>query len=469
MSRLELLVASETEFSLLPPESRSIQAMDSEGFEKVSCSPAPTASERQLIQDAREDAKDMLATLVPTSDEEADRLALWKSQVPDFTISDAANFRVYERLSVPTLSYKQSTVGMTRSQTEAVSPGEVEFRFGPGILQEGYYDEPDVSELRLNPRSYALYPARRKMLRRVVGNVAAQHRMVAYAGTEHLSMSAYNGERPYLGDPREDIEPYVAVAGGLRRVMHEGVLYDPDRNPAMPKHLEISPWRDTTDVRMMPARFEFRGFCYQPEKPETLFGINPLRALKFMKAGMEYGLLHATDADKQPIQRITTLATRPDAGYNRSDDLSVQRFVGAMRLHEDGSVVMAHYLDNIGGALERLSGQPGLYPDRKVLDNLIATMHVKDGHVQVQDDRLSNFRLKLPGVAGLGWLRLNAHDMNARLRRVAVEPVPGVAWIGDVQGPDDVLANIAQATALRQVAPEQFSRLARAAAQNPGK
>ena len=207
---MELLVAGEVEFLILPPQSRSIQEMASEGHEIVSRIPEPTASERQLIGGAREDASAMLNTLVPTSDEEADRLALWRSQVSEFTIGDAANFRVYEKLSEPTLSYKQPTVGMTRSQTEAVSPGEVEFRFGPGILQEGYYDKPGVSELRLSPRSDTLYPARRKMLREVVGAVAAQHGLVVVAGTEHINMSAYNGEQPYLGDPRENIEPYVA-------------------------------------------------------------------------------------------------------------------------------------------------------------------------------------------------------------------------------------------------------------------
>lgn len=463
------LVAGEVEFSIHPPDSEAIGRMADAGYEKVSCSPSALASERQLITAAREDATAMLATLVPESDEEADRLTLWKSQVPEFTIGDAVNYRVYEELSVPALSYKQSTVDMTRSQIEAVSPGEVEFRFGPGVFQEGYYDNRTISEIRLSPRSDKLYPARRKLLRDLVGTVAAQHGLAAYVGTEHINMSPYNDELSYLPDPRQDIEPYVAVAAGLRRVLHEGILYDITSDPPMPVNLGVSPWRGMTDVRMMPGRFEFRGFCYQTEDPEFLWGTHPLKALRFMRAGMEYGLLHATDDDKRYIERLTTLATQPDTDYDRVEDLSVQRLVGAMCLDKDGSITVAPIAMDatMARALERITDIQGLpYRDKEFAD-FIATMRLRGSHVQIEDERMWAFRKALRGSRL--WLEINKQKVNDRLRRIAVEPVSAIAWRGDVQGADEVLANVAKATALQRVAPEQYASLSMAAAQKMGK
>lgn len=367
----------------------------------------------------RADATAMLDTLVPTSDIEADRLKQWKSQVPHFTPGDAVNFRIYEQgFADPTLGFKPSTVGMSYSELAMAHPGLLEFRFGKDEYQEGYYDNPHVSEIRIAPCPPVEYSKRRTWLLQAMGQTASTFGLRAFAAKEDVSVSAFDGETPLFGDPRTDIQPYqAAVLGMKRRYSADYLAYV--RYPNEETFLNVSPWRQSR-IRMVPGRFEHR---------RALFTDNTLNLLL---DGMRHGFTEADEEDIASVPVRQVLATTPAEGFERGRDLDLMRAVGRMVLNANNTWVpesgmwSTDFLNTVfaeqdirdyGSTIVHHMGQNNLFV-------------VKDGHLQMDLNVTPAVEAALPHFALEYYQQRNLDYAAAqeRLRRVHVEPVPAVIW-----------------------------------------
>lgn len=106
---------------------------------------------QELIPQARQLAYEQVDALQPSDAIEAERKQAWLSQIDELTLEELVTFTVYSALARPTLDYK------TRRVAELIGASDsdehtVEYRFGNGKLQDGYYDIiPEVRTLPTTP------------------------------------------------------------------------------------------------------------------------------------------------------------------------------------------------------------------------------------------------------------------------------------------------------------------------------
>ncbi len=394
-------------------------------------------------------------SLRPTSDEEAETQRRWLEYAAgDLSPSDVINFRIYQALSKPRLAYAKYPLGSTYSQVIRAA-GEAEFR-GPGIYQQGWYDNPGFSEARLSPVPSEQFQTRRDEMLSTIGQIAASEGRIAYLASQHTNASAFRGEVPILGDPRQNLRPYLAVATGLRRVFREGALLNPKTFPRLHTGLFMGYWRDC-DIRMPSGRAEYRGH-------RTLDGPDYKNGLRFLLTGMKYGLDHATEDEIDTIQTAAVPCVAPPKGRPKEEHLYIVRAIESCIIDEDGSLHMAGDQGNVDDAFTALLGRKcerisyDFY--RKFFTECLSIN--EDGYMYTDEQRVSRL-LNNRCVAGTMDARvLSLADIpaiNARLRQFPVKPtvVVGHKFIGlDME---HALRGLEGATAFPAVDPDGYAEL----------
>jgi hypothetical protein len=444
MDSPEFVIGGEFEFGL------GVTDMARRGFERLNDEVASVNTAR-LVAEVQEEARTMMAGLKPTNDEQAERLNSWKGQISNFTPVDAVNFRIYAGESTPTLTDKEPTVGMPKRELLDLHGNKpIEFRFGHGGFQEGYYDNDDVSEARLAPVAANEYQQRRDSLVQRIGYTAAAHGFSAYLGTEHINVSAFRGEEPVLGDPARDIAPYQAAAAGLVRVLGDGILYNP-QSDNIPDSMKIGFFR-TSNVRVVPGRLELRTNQIPAlrERNTSITHLDSQTGQRFMVSGMRYGLMHAIPEDISRVDTLSVTAAAPAADYDRVQDLSLQRLLGGLKIDNQ---LRLSLIETAGrSAFNRLAGgrvEEAVLPED--IETFVAGLEFSnDGHVKITEKGFADFIQEFRGehVTGSPWDSVTVETINERLRSIAVTPSKTVHWNGTVSPrADGGLFNLERAAA----------------------
>lgn len=412
---LRFLAGGEVECILLDPSNQEhIEEAEERHFRSLN---NPYASAYESMRDVHSDATRMLNGLLPKNVQEEQRLERWMQQVSDFGPAEGVNFRLYQQFALPTLQDTPPTLGKKYSEVARPRHEILEFRFGTDLYQEGYYDNPRVSELRITPCPPAEYSRRRNQLLADIGVTASAFGLKAYAAKEDVSVSAFWGEDPVFGDMRQDMRPYQAAVFGMRKCYQEDLgsyAVRPDKEP----HLNIAPWRAWGhQIRVIPGRFEHRRGRFQDKAPNLLVD------------GITHGLQHATEDEIASIKTYNVLAVSPGPDFERVRDLGLMRVLGRMIVSPDGRVVPES--DLFGSEVVEAMFDNSLKGHAESIVEYMKRERVfslRDGRFYLDQARLPAFMQALPWHArqDSALHGVNYDKVQQRLDRIRVEVVPSI-------------------------------------------
>lgn len=271
--------------------------------------------------------------LQPTSEEEEQTKQEWLAQVPEFTRGDLVNFRLYREFSNPALSIGKLDGLASRNQIDAFEKeqGWLEFRFGKGELQTGYYDNPGMSELRLSPCPPAEATVRREKILSRLAEIAGEHGMlvVTTANQEHVNLSVYRNDleaddaQPVIGNQDMLRKQTVDVTSGIMAGFQDGawlsaydMQFDYRFSPHHIDELEVAPTRKS--LRVLEGRLELR----------TRFD-DASQALNWMMAGAIAGLAKGSEGlsaeGYQAADETEVYQVHRTEAFDKQTDIQIQR------------------------------------------------------------------------------------------------------------------------------------------------
>lgn len=286
------------------------------------------------LEASRESMFAELSLLVPKNEEQAERKAKWLQQIPELTPKELINYQIYRRLSVPTLDSPNTSMYLGADDSPETT---LEFVFGNGEYQTGYYDNPGCFEMRTQAAKPSIANERKKRAVAVGRAVAEQFGTIfAYKG-DHSNFSLWtpgeNGMRTIHSlDSQEGQEiARRGVAGMLYALRDSLSVILPVSYYSMPPEkvstLAADPERDGT-FRVVPDRFEQR----LPVGEHN----HEINALGLM-SGCAHGINNeAIDTSFTTVTKGTLLTAGP--GYDKVRDLYLLRAL-QQSLLDDGSFV----------------------------------------------------------------------------------------------------------------------------------
>lgn len=393
--------------------------------------------------------------LKPSNDKEAETRAQWLGYLAnDVTLSDIVNFRIYEQHSIPGLTYATYPLGMTYSDITDHA-GSLEFR-GPGKLQDGWYDNDDVSELRIAPGPAERFGIFRQSLLKKAASTASREGQLAFLASMHINGSDYLGEMPLLGE-MTNLSPYRAAVAGLRRVFIEGGLLNPNRYPRSHQTLRFGSQRDD-NVRVMPGRIEYRGMNHY-DAPDYDNG------RRFLNAGMHYGFQYSTLEEQDSVLTARMLQATPLDGYIKGSDLYIKRSIEACAITTNAFDTEQNYQieydhDNHDIVLSALTERLIKGGDCYSMCNLLFSHGLKlgsDGFLQTNHDLLAVVFKSYRGQRYISFDDIPA--INANLRKFSVAPVEQIYHHVVGLSNEYALRGLRSAKAMPSVAPEEHAKL----------
>lgn len=159
---------------------------------------SPTAEQKDALEKTRGEIAAQLAGLTPKNEAQAARKADWLKQIPELTPEELINYHIYRRLSAPTLEAPTPQMYFNADESPETT---LEFVFGNGLYQTGYYDNPGSFEMRTQAAKPTI------ALQRVQRAIAVAHEVAgAYGATFH-----------YTND-QTNFSVWVSTKEGLRTV-----------------------------------------------------------------------------------------------------------------------------------------------------------------------------------------------------------------------------------------------------------
>jgi hypothetical protein len=280
----------------------------------------------------RNKARDTIGALEPRNEAEAARKQEWLSQIPQFTTKDFINFRLYQEFSTPSLVDPVLGKNATLAEVDTFSQdqGWLEFRFGKGELQTGYYDNPGMSEVRLAPCAPHEAVRRKAVVLDRLGEIAGEYGVLAMesADTEHINLSIYEHQgdsvRPVIGNSTPEARRRtVDVTSGIAAGYQDGLWIHADTarfnynfGRYASQQLKIGPTRQT--MRVLEGRIELRSSFKQADQ-----------ALGWLMAGSIAGLAKGADGlaaeGYTPTQEAAVYHVQRNASFNKQTDIHIQR------------------------------------------------------------------------------------------------------------------------------------------------
>ncbi|HSX16163.1 MAG TPA: hypothetical protein VLF40_05200 [Candidatus Saccharimonadales bacterium] len=333
--------------------------------------PLPEDRREARMAELRLEAKAYISALEPKNGQEAAKRQAWLAEIDRFSAADLVNFQLYREFSTPTLGDTKPPVDAPYGEMLAYSEamGWLEFRFGQGILQEGYYDGGDsVCELRLTPcLPSELRDREAKVLLRLyeLGRELDVEFVVPYA---HLSLGIYaeTGETggaaeavPVIGLDEAHEERTLDVVSGIGAAIEDAVFMRAGQarhrrtygaQPAMSQP-RITTHR--TDVRIHKNYLELRA--------NTKLNAGTDHGLLWMMAAAGVGMQLGRGALAEQGHTVATvgpsLRIEPTATYAKERDIELHRAIEDLRVCPDGQLdVWPSYLSERGMRLtERLT------------------------------------------------------------------------------------------------------------------
>lgn len=316
----------------------------------------PTAEQKAALEATRGEIMTHLGSLVPKDAEQAARKEDWLKQIPDLTAEELINYHIYRRLSMPTLDPPSPDMYLSADETPEKT---LEFVFGNGLYQTGYYDNPGSFEMRTQAAKPTI------ALRRIQRAVAVADEVAC----------AYGAKFSYTND-QTNFSVWVATEEGLRpvhslkttegqeiaRKATAGMLHAikdgmPVLHPATAISRSDQPFKNTAGpergvaMRVVPDRFELRRAL---DKENHALG-----ALMLM-SGFAHGVI-ASDFDTSFVTKEAQNLLVAAPGFDKVRDLHLLRGLQESTI-VDGRFVSKEMselaIQRIGSMLSAIIGAP---------------------------------------------------------------------------------------------------------------
>jgi hypothetical protein len=301
---------------------------------------------QQQVDQLRDDARAYVEALTPANEQEAARKQTWLEQVDDLNSIDLINFKLYREFSNPTLgeTAPPKNGSFEDMQTYADQSGWLEFRFGNGTLQSGYYDNPGFCELRITPCSPSELVEREKVIMQRLAEITSAYGVALASANTHINLSVYRQEseqdnslwQPVLGtDPSKHEQTLDAVAG-LGTALRDGLWMN--ETTATDKFLmgdlgSIRSWDISSvrsDIRVPGEYVELR----TPELKQTTE-----QGLLWMMAGMNHGLENGREPDQSGPTITPIVNVQRTEQFDKETDLQLQRMIESGTISASSSSV----------------------------------------------------------------------------------------------------------------------------------
>jgi len=225
----------------------------------------PNEEQVAALESSRTMIASELSLLAPKDEAQAQRKADWLQQIPHLTTPELINYHIYRRLSVPTLDAPNTAMYLRAEDSPETT---LEFVFGNGLYQTGYYDNPGSFEMRTQAAKPTIAMER---IRRAI--TVAEETCNAFGAQFHYSNDQTNFSvwtrddagslRPLhsLDNPEGQEIARKATAGmllGLRdgmAALHPATTFTSSKNREL--QIKAAPERGGT-LRVVPGRFEQR-------------------------------------------------------------------------------------------------------------------------------------------------------------------------------------------------------------------
>ena len=397
----------------------------------------------ELIEEFKQYATAFVGRLSAKSPSEEAKKADWLNQIPSFGVREMINFLLYEEFSRPTLEDVKPPVGGTLEQLDAYSEaqGWLEFRFGNGTLQTGYYDNDGMCEMRLAPCSPSEQVRRKLIIQERLVELANEFGVLIRTGAdhEHVNLSTYSktstGEFvPIVGLDEQRRPKTLAITAGISKAYAAGLLLHPS---IMKQDVYFTPYGDSMEfssvrktVRLMGDVVELRGKFGQADQ-----------AVNMLVAGAIDGLHEGYDRIKSEGIEVPEEATvqrvhrQPD--FDKEKDLQIQRAFENATFKEgefDFNALNAYNFlraDEITQSLLGNSTQGSAILNSFIISSVEVgregTPHINPATLQQTFNELpESFQQEIQEITGTDFREIAAR-VNPRLEKVRLEAVTTIA------------------------------------------
>lgn len=377
-------------------------------------------SRRRTLEDVtRRQAYSQISALQPRSDEEAERKTAWLEQIDALTRPELVMFIAHNHLAQPTLSPGPGNLQEAFGNTDPQNV--IEYRFGKGKYQTGYYD--NEPEIRTMPAPPALALERRRRAIMTYQVLAAQHGMEVFFGSDDTNASFWR-DTP---DGRELVHGLDTKEQALfsRHVGEVMLLALRDVNPAIVPYdvlaqnnnlvWSLGQYR-STNLRVTPNRFEHRiGRGQEEDASQRL-------------AAMIGGFIRARQypSDRRRIARLPAFG--PSETYNKDTDIHVLRAIEHSEIDSQGYLRLDMAYASVRAAqmmaalVEYRAPRPDEQLDTQIM-GLVRTIRYQDEQLRCDPQALTAWKLtlreRLQHLEQAGGARLDADHINGRLETVA--------------------------------------------------
>lgn len=291
------------------------------------------ADTTELLDEFKGYAADFIMRLPAKDEAQKQKRAKWLAEIPEFGVREVINFLIYEEFSKPTLSdnVPPNNGSIEDLDSYSDSQGWLEFRFGTGTLQSGYYDNEGMCEVRMAPCPPSEAIRRKQIISDRLAEVASQFGVLVQStsNSEHVNLSAYQKDDegnfvPVIGHDEQRRARTLDITAGIAKSFQDGLWLHPEDmqwdHYFDPKYgstkLTFSPSRK--DVRIMDGRLELRTRFHQADQ-----------AINWLVAGTMIGLQQGHTSIAQEGLQVPEVSTvyrvhRTEA-FDKHTDLQIQR------------------------------------------------------------------------------------------------------------------------------------------------
>lgn len=317
----------------------------------------------------RDEAFATVDALQPTNRAEAEKKQRWLRNIDTFTKVDFVNFLLYQEFSTPTLADAAPPKGASYDSLVAASEHHeqwLEFRFGNGILQDGYYDNPGMVELRLAPCPPDELVAREKVIKERLIAIAAEHNIVCGDGNTHINVSMYQDQagelKPVIGTQPERRDATLNVVSGLSAGIEQGAwMFDAtvrDRFALGPVSAKkaYSIGQERVSIRLQDDLVELRDPRLKATTAHGLLWIMAAMSVGHQKGAAELAKNHNVAQEAYKFMAVRT------SRFDKKIDLQLQRTIEEAEAASPTGLKKAFNYQRSGKLMASIFGEGAIDP-----------------------------------------------------------------------------------------------------------
>lgn len=299
------------------------------------------AEVRQWRVRQRRKARSFVEGLIPQTAAEAQRKEAWLDDVEEMDTVDLINFATYDAFSVGTLGETAPPVGISYAEQQAHTErsGWLEFRFGKQGLQAGYYDNPGMSELRLQPCPPDVLAQREAAVTEYMLRLGTSLGCAMQYRGAHRNLSAYEedpqtGEAtPMIGMRTEQQETTLDILTGMSAAIAQGAAI----HDALAEKPNLYGTKTSmTGWEISPVRSAIRVKQDYIELREQWLQGSTSHAMSWLMAATLEGLDHGRDALVD--QGYSPAELRWPLAPERTETFDKDRHVETLRMLEQATI-----------------------------------------------------------------------------------------------------------------------------------